>query len=159
MVPVVTRAPNITNISCWKNAPKALVYIDFRSFLNYYTLIPGKTIQDWIERYFSYSGIFPKFRCLFHQSVPHCLGFYHCVSASPIIKKIVRFFHSFIDSCIGTICHNKDFTGRVPLWEKLFSHRNNLFHTQKIFFLARYRSPDGPHLLRMVQPIRSPEIL
>ena len=40
---------------------------------------------------------------------------------------------------------------------KLFSQRNNLFHTQKRFFLARYRSPNGPHLLRMVEPIRSPE--
>ena len=28
MVPVVTRAPNITNISCWKIAPKPLLYID-----------------------------------------------------------------------------------------------------------------------------------
>ena len=157
MVPVVTRASNFTNISCWKIAPKALVYIDLRILLNYYTFMPGKLFHDWIERYFSNSGIFPKFRCLFYQSVPHCLRFYHCVSASPIISKIVRFFHSFVDSCRGTICHHKDFTGRVLLWEKLFSHRNNLFHTQKIFFLSRYWSPDGPHLLLMVEPIRSPE--
>ena len=134
MVPVVTRAPNITNISCWTIAPKALVNIDPRILLNYYTLIPGKTIQDWIERYFSYSGIFPKFRCLFYQSVPHCLRFYHCVSASPIISKIVRFFHSFIDSCIGTIYHHKDFTGRVPLWEKLFFAQKQLIsHIENIF--------------------------
>ena len=78
MVPVVTRAPNITNISCWKIAPKPLVYIDPRILLNYCTLISGETIQDWIERYFSNSGIFPKFRSLFHQSVPHCLRFYLC---------------------------------------------------------------------------------
>ena len=44
MVPVVTRAPNITNISCWKIAPKPLVYIDPRIHLNYYTFLPGKTI-------------------------------------------------------------------------------------------------------------------
>ena len=159
MVPVVTRAPNITNISYWKIAPKPLVYIDPRILLNYCTLISGETIQDWIERYISNSGIFPKFRSLFHQSVPHCLRFYLCVSASPITSKIVRFFHSFVDSCIGTICHHKDFTGRVLLWENFISPRNNLFHTQKIFFLARYISPNGPHLLRMAQPIRSPEIL
>ena len=42
MVPVVTRAPNITNISCWKIAPKPLVYIDPRIILNYYTFISGK---------------------------------------------------------------------------------------------------------------------
>ena len=44
MAPVVTRAPNIMNISCWKIAPKPLVYIDPRIPLNYYTFIPGKTI-------------------------------------------------------------------------------------------------------------------
>ena len=141
MVPVVTRAPNITNISCWKIAPKPLVYIDPRILLNYCTLISGETIQDWIERYFSDSGIFPKFRSLFHQSVPHCLRFYLCVSASPITSKIVRFFHSFVDSCIGTICHHKDFTGRVLLWENFISPRNNLFHTQKIFFSGKVHIP------------------
>ena len=141
MVPVVTRAPNITNISCWKIAPKPLVYIDPRILLNYCTLISGETIQDWIERYFSNSGIFPKFRSLFHQSVPHCLRFYLCVSASPITSKIVRFFHSFVDSCTGTICHHKDFTGRVLLWENFISPRNNLFHTQKIFFSGKVHIP------------------
>ena len=30
MVPAVSRAPNIMNISCWKIAPKPLVYIDPR---------------------------------------------------------------------------------------------------------------------------------
>ena len=160
MVPVVTRAPNITNISCWKIAPKPLVYIDPRILLNYYTFIPAKTILDWIERYFSYSDIIPKFRCLFYQSVPHCWRFYHCVSASPIFKKKnVRFSHSFVDSCIWIICHYKDFTGRVLLWENFISPKNNLFHTQRRFYLARYISPNGPHLLRMVQPIRSPENL
>ena len=159
MVPVVTRAPNITNISCWKIALKPLVYIDPRILLNYCTLISGETIQDWIERYFSNSGIFPKFRSLFHQSVPHCLRFYLCVSASPITSKIVRFFHSFVDSCIGTICHHKDFTGRVLLWENFIHTETTYFTHTKIFFLARYISPNGPHLLRMAQPIRSPEIL
>ena len=115
-----SRAPNITNISCWKIAPK----------LHWYLVKLFK-----IEA----SDIFqiPKVRCLFYQSVPHCLWFYHCVSASPIIPKIVRFFHSFVDSCIETICHHEDFTGRVLLWENFISPRNNLFHTQKRFFLAR----------------------
>ena len=75
----------------------------------------------------------------------------------PLFIKNVRFFHSFADSCIGTICHHKDFTGRVLTWETFISPRNNSFHTQRRFFLSRYRSPNGPHLLRMAQPIRSPE--
>ena len=36
MVPVITRAPNITNVSCWKIAPKPLVYINQRILLNGY---------------------------------------------------------------------------------------------------------------------------
>ena len=62
-------------------------------------------------------------------------------TASPIISKIVRFFHSFVDSCIGTIWHHKDFTGRVFLWEKNISPRNNLFHTQKRFFSGKIQIP------------------
>ena len=75
----------------------------------------------------------------------------------PIIWKNVEFFHSFVDSCIGTIYHHKDFTGRVLLCKYFISPRNNLFHTQRRFFLARYICPNGPLLLRMVQPIRSPK--
>ena len=127
MVPVVTRAPNITNISCWKSVPNAREWFGYNPIilLNYYTFI--------------------------HQSVPHCLRFYHCVSSIPIISKIVRFFHSFVNSCIGTICHHKDFTGRVLLWENFISPRKNLFHTQKNMFYGKVQ------ILRMVQPIRSPE--
>ena len=99
--------------------------------------------------------IFPKFRCLLYQSVPPRLKYYHCVSTSSIISKIVRFSHSFVDSCIETICHHKGFTRPVLLWEIFISLQNNLFHTK--MFLERYRSTKGPHLLRMVQPIRSPE--
>ena len=59
-------------------------------------------------------------------------------TASP---KIVRFFHSFVDSCIGTISHHKDFTGWVLLWENFISPRNNLFHTKKIFFSDKVQIP------------------
>ena len=66
-------------------------------------------------------------------------------TASPIISKIVRFFHSFVDSCIGAICHHKNFTGRVLLWENIISPRKNLFHTQKRFFFWQGTDPQmGP---------------
>ena len=106
MVPVVTRPPNIMNISCWKIAPKPLVYIDPRILLNYCTLISGETIQDWIERYFSNSGIFPKFQSLFHQSVPHCLRFYLC--------------HRMI-STLGKLYFTQ---------KQLISHKKNIFFWQ-----------------------------
>ena len=59
-------------------------------------------------------------------------------TASP---KIDRFFHSFVDSCIGTICHHNDFTGWVLLWENFISPRNNLFHTQKRIFSDKVQIP------------------
>ena len=97
-------------------------------------------------------SIFLKFsyiiRCLLYQSVPHHLRCYYYVSASPIILRIVKFFHTFVDSCIGTICHHKVFTGRVVLWENFISPRNNFFHAKKDFFLARYRFPNGSQSFR-----------
>ena len=82
--------------------------------------------------------------------LPLCFRKSHCL-------KNVRFFHAFVDSCIGTIFHHKDFTGQVPLLGKLYHNQKQVIsHTEEIF-LTRYRSPNGPHLLRMVQPIWSPE--
>ena len=57
------------------------------------------------------------------------------------LKTNLRFVHSFVDSCIRTICHPKDFTERVHLWGNFISPRNNLFHRQRRFLLTRYRSP------------------
>ena len=39
----------------------------------------------------------------------------------------------------------------------LFQPETTYFTQIEDFFLARYISPNGPHLFRMVQPIRSPE--
>ena len=63
-----------------------------------------------------------------------------CFRKSHYLKN-VRFFHSFVDSCIGTICHHKDFTGRVLLWENFISPRNNLFYTQRRFFSGKVQIP------------------
>ena len=49
-------------------------------------------------------------------------------------------FHSFVDSCTGTICHHKDFTWLVLLRENFISPRNNFFHTQ-IFFSGKVQIP------------------
>ena len=45
MVPVVTGVPNIRNISCWKTAPKPLVYIGPRISLFYSIFILGKQFK------------------------------------------------------------------------------------------------------------------
>ena len=78
--------------------------------------------------FFNNHCIFSNVWCLCCQSVPHWLMYNHCASVSPIIYEIIRFFHLFVDSCIGTNCHHKLFTGQVLLWERI------LFHIQKYFF-------------------------
>ena len=52
MVPVATRATNITNISYWEIVPKSLVYIDQRILLNYYTFMHGKQFKIESSDYF-----------------------------------------------------------------------------------------------------------
>ena len=89
------------------------------------------------SEFFWNPSIFPKFRCLLYQWVPHRLIYYHRVSASPTTSKLVRFFHSFVDSCIATICHHKDFTGRVLLRENFISPGNTLFHVS--FFSGKVK--------------------
>ena len=75
-------------------------------------------------------------------------------SQDPLFKKLLDFF-PFVDSCRGAICQLIDFSGRVIHWESFISPRNILFHTN--FLLTWYKSPNGSHLLREVQSIRSPE--
>ena len=156
MVPVLTRAPNITNISCLKIVPKLLVYIAPRILWNYYAFVSGKTIKDWIEWHFSNSGIFPKFRCIFYQSIPHCLRFNHCVPTSPIISKMVSFSIHLLIPAYGQFATIKTSQEEFFFGKTLFQQKQLISHTKTIF-LARYRSPNETHLLRMVQPIRSPE--
>ena len=66
-------------------------------------------------------------RYLTVRGLPLCSHRSHCL-------KRCKIFHSFVDSCIGTICHHKYFTGRVLLSENFISPQNNLFHIQKCLF-------------------------
>ena len=59
----------------------------------------------------------------------------------PLFKKIVRFFYSFVDSCIGTICHHKDFTGRVLLGKTLFHPETTYFTLKENFFSDKVQIP------------------
>ena len=81
MVPVVTREPNITNILCCKIAPKPLQ----ESFWITMHLYPVKQFKIESSAIFSILEHFQNFDIIFYESVPHCLSFYNCVSASPII--------------------------------------------------------------------------
>ena len=138
MVPVVTLAPNIMNISCWKIAPKSLVYIDPRILLNYYTFTFLQLLYLAKQFKIESSDIFQNFDVYFiNRYLTVC---FH----KPIIWKNVRFFHSFVDCCIGTICHYKDFTGQVLLWKTLF-HLETTYFTHKEDFFWQDTDPQmGP---------------
>ena len=141
MVPVVTRAPNITNISCWKIAPKPFAYNDPKITLNYYTFISGKTIQDWIERYFINSGIFPKSRCLFYQSVPHCLRFYHY---EPQVQKLLDFSIHLSIPALGQFVTIKTSQGEFSCGKTLFHPETTYFTHKKCFFWQGTDPQMGP---------------
>ena len=75
-----------------------------------------------------------------------------------LFPKLLDFSIHFLTPAYGQFVSIK--TSQDEFFKKTFiSPRNNLFHAQKYFFLARYKSPNEPHLFRMVQPIRSPENL
>ena len=136
MLPVVTHAPNITNI-----APKPLVCTDPRILLNFYTSIASNTVLRLNGSIFHFKFSYITFTNEYFTAWGITIVF----PQIPLFKKNVRFFHSFVGSYIGTIYHHKNFTGRVFLWGNFTSPPINLFHTRKI--LARHRSPNGPHLL------------
>ena len=134
MVPVVTRAPNITNISCWKIAPKALVYIDPRILLIYYIFIPGKTIQDWIERYFSYSAIFPNFDVYFINRYLTVWGFTIVFPQVPLFKKLLEFSFHLLIPAQGQFVTIKTSQDEFPFGKNFFCTETTYFTHRKDFF-------------------------
>ena len=91
MVPVVTRVPNITNISCWKIAPKPLVYIDPRILLNYYTFIPGKQFKIESSDIFQILEYFQNFDVYFINRFLTVWGFTIVFPHVPLFKKLLDF--------------------------------------------------------------------
>ena len=91
MVSVVTRAPNITNISCWKIAPKPLVYIDPRIFLNYYTFIPGKQLKIKSSDIFQILDYFQNFDIYFNNRYLTVWGFTIVFPQVLLLKKMLDF--------------------------------------------------------------------
>ena len=90
MVSVVTRAPNITNVSCWKIAPKPLVYIDPRILFNYYTFIPIKQLKIESSEIFQILEYFQNFDVYFIDRYLTVWGFTIVFPQVPLFKKNVR---------------------------------------------------------------------
>ena len=61
-----------------------------------------------------------------------------------LVKQFKIFFNSRIDSCIGIICHHKDFTGQVLIRKTLFHPETTNFNTKKDFFWQGTNPQMGP---------------
>ena len=133
MVPVVTRAPNITNISCWKLHPNHSCILIQESFWITIHLYLVKQFKIESSDIFQILEYFQNFDVCFINRYLTVWGFIIVFPQVPLFIKMLDFSIPFADSCIGTICHHKDFTGRVLPWETFISPRNNLFHTQRLF--------------------------
>ena len=157
MVPVVTRAPNIKKISCWKIAPKPLVYIDPRIILKYYTFIPGKTIKIESGDVFQILVYFQNCDVNFINRYLTVWGFTIVFPQFPLFPKLLDFFIHLLIPAYGQFVTMKTSKDEFSFKKTLFHPKTTYSHTKIRFFLGRYRSPNGPHLFRMVQPIRSPE--
>ena len=91
MVPVVRRAPNSTNISCWKIAPKPLVYIDPRFLLNYETFIPVKQFKIESSDIFQILEYFQNFYIYLINRHLTVWGFTIVFPQVPLLKKMLDF--------------------------------------------------------------------
>ena len=91
MVPVVTRAPNITNISCWKIAPKPLMYIDPRILLNTIHLYMVKQFKIESSDIFQILEYFQSFDVYFINRYLTVWGFTIVFPQVPLFKKMLDF--------------------------------------------------------------------
>ena len=74
----------------------------------------------------------------------------------PLFPKLFDFSIHLLIPAYGQFVTIKTSQDEFSFKKKLyFTPKQLTSHTR--FFLAKYRSPNGPHLFRMVQPIRSPE--
>ena len=88
MVPVVTRAPNITNISWWKIAPKPLVYIDQRITIYSYMVKQFKIESSDIFQMLEY---FQNFDVYFINRYLTVWGFTIVFPQFPLFQKLLDF--------------------------------------------------------------------
>ena len=63
----------------------------------------------------------------------------------PLFFKIVRFFHSFVDSCIGTICHHIASQDKFSFGKIYFTQKQHILHTTLDDFFWQGTDPQmGP---------------
>ena len=75
----------------------------------------------------------------------------------PLFKKLLDFSIHLLIPAKGQFVTIKTSQDEFSFGKTVFHSKTTYFTHKEDFFLARYRSLNGPHLLRMVQPIKSPE--
>ena len=145
MVPVVTRAPNITNISCWKFAPRPLVYIDPRILLNNYTFIYlVKQFKIESSDIFQILEYFQKFDVYFINRYLTVWGFTIVFPQVPLFKKMLDFSIHLLIPAKGQFVTIKTSQDEFSFGKTLFRPETTYF-THKEDFLWQGTDPQmGP---------------
>ena len=84
-------------------------------------------------------------------------GFTIAFPQVPLFKKLLDFPIHLLIPAWGHFVTIKTSQDEFSFGIILFHQETTYFTHKEDFFPAKYRSPNGPHLLPMVQPIRSPE--
>ena len=140
MVPVVTRAPNITNVHVAKLHPNhsCILIPEYFWITIYLYLVKQFKIES--SDIFQIREYFQIFDVYFINRYLSVWGFTIVFPQVPFFLRIVRFFHWFVGSCTGTICHHKDITWQVLLWENLF-HPEATYFTHEEDFSGKVQIP------------------
>ena len=103
-------------------------------------------------------------RAIFFQILEYFQNFdvyfinqYLTVSGFTIVFPRVPLFKKLLDFSIQVLISAWGQFVTIKTSQDEFSFGQISFYPKTTYFLARYRSPNGPHLLQMVQPIRSPQ--
>ena len=162
MVPFATRAPNITTDyeyfmleNCtqttrvyWSKNPIELLHIYI--WWNYLRLNRTNLLK------FSYISKISIFTSSIGTSPFEVLPSYF--RKSHYLKKMQDFSITLLIPANGQFVTIKTSQDEFSFTKTLYHPETTYFIQRKWFFMARYRSPNGPHLLREDQPIRPRKI-
>ena len=137
MVPVVTRAPNITNISCWKklrpNHSCILIKESFWITIHLYLVKQFKIESSDIFEILEY---FQNFDDYFINRYLSVCGFTIVFLQFALFKKLLDFSIHLLIPSWGQFVTIKTSQDEFSFWESFISPRNNLFHTKRRFFFS-----------------------
>ena len=140
MVPVVTRAPNITNISCWKIAPKHSCILIQESFWIIIHLYLVKQFKFESSDIFQILEYFQNFDVCFINRYLTVWGFAIVFPQVPLFKKMLDFSIHLLIPAQGQFVTIKTSQDEFSLGKPLFHPETSSF-THKEDFSGKVQIP------------------